>query len=305
MIDFAPVEEQLRQRIGLDPGSTGPGLVARAARARMSALGMIETEVDRYHEILSRSDCEFQALVEEVVVPESWFFRDERPFELLARRAVSGWLVDSSREPLRVLSVPCAGGEEPYSIALALIDRGLPTSRFHVDGLDVSRIVLETARRGVYTANSFRSRDLSFRDRHFRLTPEGYVLAAEVKSVVDFHAGNLLDPTLFANRPQYDMIFCRNLLIYFDEPARKQAIASLDRLLSPRGLLFVGHAEQLGLFRPRFRLTADRRCFAYERASEAGGEPKRLVDSSKRVLARVNRPTAGPPATISKRPHML
>ncbi len=121
-----------------------------------------------------------------MVIPESWFFRDEQPFAYLADRAAAGWLLDPARPPLRALSLPCAGGEEPYSIAMALLDRGLPAARFEVVAVDVSAPLLVSSRRAIYSENSFRSRDLTFRDRHFRATPAGFALADAVKAKVKF-----------------------------------------------------------------------------------------------------------------------
>ena len=88
---------------------------------------------------------ELQALIEEVAIPESWFFRDSRPFEILATFARSGWVERPDRKPLTVLSVPCAGGEEPYSIAMTLLEAGLPLERFRVDAVDVSERSLARA----------------------------------------------------------------------------------------------------------------------------------------------------------------
>ncbi len=273
MMSGDSVEELLRRRIGLDPATTGADLIARAARARMKAVGIDQAGAADYLALVNRSDSELQALVEEVVISESWFFRDEIPFALVADRAANGWITDPNRPPLRALSVPCARGEEAYSIAIALIDRGLPTLRFHVDAVDVSRSVIDSARLGVYTNYAFRSRDLSFRDRHFQDRTDGFALSKTVKAAVTFHQGNLLDPGLFAGRPPYDMIFCRNLMIYLDDGARERVLANLDRLLSPTGILFVGHAEQLGLLRRSFRPASDPGSFAFVRASSSSTFP--------------------------------
>jgi chemotaxis protein methyltransferase WspC len=113
------VERLLADRIGLDPSSVGDALIARGVHARMAALG-IRSKVDYDKALVERGD-EVQALVEEVVVPESWFFRDDRPFEILAGFVRDGWFADLARKPLTALSIPCAGGEEPYSIAMTLL----------------------------------------------------------------------------------------------------------------------------------------------------------------------------------------
>ena len=288
MMDGAAVGEWLRRRIGLDPSSGGPGLAARGLRARMKALAIPSAEWERYLALLERSETEAEALVDEVTVPESWFFRDEGPFAYLGGPIASRWLNDPARPPLRLLSVPCARGEEPYSAAIALLDRGLPPARFTVDAVDVSKPLLDAVRRGIYGDNAFRTSELAFRDRHFRPTASGYELRPELKRLVNTHHGNLIDPEFLADQRAYDVIFCRNLLIYFDEPARQRALANLDRLLSPDGILFVGHAEQLGILSPRFRPAGDRGTFAFERVAAppesgpaAAHAPRRARSASK------------------------
>ena len=178
------------------------------------------------------------------MVPESWFFRDARPFEVFREFARAGWLVDPARPPLSALSVPCAGGEEPYSIAMTLLEIGLPPGRFRVDAVDVSARSLARAIAGVYGPNSFRGVDGPIRSRYFRDQGGAFTIDPAVRSSVRFHLGNLLDPALLADRPAFDVVFCRNLLIYLDAPARAAAFASIGRLLADGGLLFLGHADR-------------------------------------------------------------
>ncbi len=98
----------LTNRIGLDPAAVGSTLISRAVRIRMNELGL--GDVDSYTSLISGSEIELQALIEEVVVPESWFFRDEVPFRQFQDHVRAGWVANPARLPLRVLSIPCAGG---------------------------------------------------------------------------------------------------------------------------------------------------------------------------------------------------
>jgi chemotaxis protein methyltransferase WspC len=236
------VDRLLADRIGLDPSTVGEGLIVRGVLARMSALGLRDR--GEYERVLVGSPEELQALVEEVVVPESWFFRDARPFEIFREFARAGWLIDPARPSLSVLSVPCAGGEEPYSIAMTLLEVGLTPGRFRVDAVDVSARSLARAIAGVYGPNSFRGVDGSTRSRYFHEQRGAYTVDPAVRSSVRFHLGNLLDPGLLADRPAFDVVFCRNLLIYLDAPARAAAFASIGRLLAEGGLLLLGHADR-------------------------------------------------------------
>jgi chemotaxis protein methyltransferase WspC len=277
MMPFSAVEELLRSRIGLDPDAAGRGLIARAARARMRALGLDPGETERYRRLLERSEPEFQALVDEVVVPESWFFRDSVPFELLADRARALVASDPGRA-FRALSMPCAGGEEPYSIAIALLRAGVGRDRLRIDAVDISHRALATAGRAVYSSNAFRSVDLTFRDRYFHPSEAGYALDRSVADLVRFHWANLLGPGLLSGEPAYDAVFCRNLLIYLDGPARERALENVDRLLAPDGLLVVGHAERLGVLGNRFQPAGPKGSFAFERVRQRTGPALSLTN---------------------------
>jgi chemotaxis protein methyltransferase WspC len=257
------VERLLAERIGLDPTSVGETLIARGVHVRMAALG-VRSKAD-YERILMENLDERQALVEEVVVPESWFFRDEKPFEVLARFA-QDWFVDRGRPPLTVLSIPCASGEEPYSIAMTLLEAGLPADRFRVDAVDVSARSLARAIAGVYGSNAFRGEASARRSSYFREQSGSFTLDLAVRSAVRFHLGNLLDPALLADRGPFDVVFCRNLLIYLDDESNARAFASLNRLVGDGGLLFLGHADRMEAVESSpFEPMADKGAFAYRK----------------------------------------
>jgi chemotaxis protein methyltransferase WspC len=263
----AEVQELLRRRIGLDPATAGRSQIERAMRDRMRALAIPEIDRSDYLRLLQSTEAEQQALVEEVVVPESWFFRDEAPFRLLSN-LIESWKNEDERPPFRVLSLPCARGEEPYSIAMMFLDHGVSPGSVQIDAVDISKRSLDAARAGLYSENAFRARDLGFRARYFERTSDGDVLSPSVKALVTFHEGNILDPNLFVGSPPFDVVFCRNLLIYVDEPARRIAIENLDRLVGRTGTLFLGHAESVILTGSALRSTGDRSCFAFRRAGE-------------------------------------
>ncbi len=126
---------------------------------------------------------------------------------------------------------------------MAMIDAGLPTGRFRIDAIDISGQALALASRGIYGGNSFRGQDLAFRERHFERLEQGYRIGDAVRSPVRFIQGNLLGADVPGGGETYDVVFCRNLLIYFDVDTQNRAIAVLKRLLAPQGMLFVGHSE--------------------------------------------------------------
>ncbi|HHJ81020.1 MAG TPA: hypothetical protein ENJ65_05255 [Candidatus Tenderia electrophaga] len=144
---------------------------------------------------------------------------------------------------LNVLSIPCSTGEEPYSIAMVLNGLGLSKEQFRIDAVDISTEVLKRARKGVYTENSFRGKDIAFRDKYFEHKKGRYAISADIKSTVNFVNKNVLDEDFMAGKGLYDVIFCRNLLIYFDYETKCKVLNTLAGLMSKRAMLVLGHAE--------------------------------------------------------------
>ncbi|GLH48498.1 MULTISPECIES: CheR family methyltransferase [Pseudomonas] len=265
----------LKERIGLDVASVGEAIIERAVRQRCQSSQSPSAEA--YWQHLQTSHDEQQALIEAVIVPETWFFRYPESFATLARLAQARLAEINQMRALRILSLPCSTGEEPYSIAMALLDAGLAPHQFKVQGMDVSPLSVERARRGVYGKNSFRGADLEFRDRHFTEDAGSYRIADRVREQVRLQVGNLLDPALLANEPTYDFVFCRNLLIYFDQPTQKQVFDVLKALTHVDGVLFIGPAEGSLLGRHGMRSIGVPQSFAFSRHVEPTPPPAPLV----------------------------
>jgi chemotaxis protein methyltransferase WspC len=253
----------LKERIGLDVTSVGPAIIERAVRQRSSASRALTA--DEYWHTLQGSRDEQQALIEAVIVPETWFFRYPESFTTLAKLAIQRLAEINNMRALRILSLPCSTGEEPYSIAMALLDAGLKPHQFKVEGMDVSPLSVEKAKRALYGKNSFRGQDTAFRERHFSIDEDGYRLDDRVLEQVRLQVGNLLDPALLASEPAYDFVFCRNLLIYFDLPTQQQVFEVLKRLTHVDGVLFIGPAEGNLLGRFGMRSIGIPQSFAFSR----------------------------------------
>ncbi len=231
----------LEEIAGISSGVLGEKNLARAVRERMSACKLSDEE--QYFDKARSSSCEMESLIEAVAVSETSFFRDKGPFTFLGRYVREEWARAPQAGLLRILSAPCSSGEEPYSIAIMLHETGLKSDEYQIDALDISRALLSKAERAVYTPHSFRGVADSLRSRYFTPVGREYALDDALRQGVHFIHGNLLDKRVLAGRGPYDVIFCRNLLIYFGTEARARLIHTIDRLLAERGLLFVGHAE--------------------------------------------------------------
>jgi chemotaxis protein methyltransferase WspC len=267
----AAIMALLRHIIGLNPDAIGPEVIARAVRHRMVQCSASDTQT--YLERIQTSEQELHALIEAVVVPETWFFRDQMPFAYLGRYVMVEWLPTHQHAVFRVLSLACSTGEEPYSIAMTLLDTGLAPQQVRIDAVDISHQALRQARGAVYGNHAFRGHDLQFRERYCEQSQEGYRICARVQSMVTFKHGNVLDAHLLTDQAPYSIIFCRNLLIYLDAAARSRALQVLDRLLTPHGILFVGYAETGLLLTSGYMPVHYPRAFAYQKG-EAPHDPQ-------------------------------
>jgi chemotaxis protein methyltransferase WspC len=279
------VEELLRETMGFHAPTVGTTPVEHAVRAGMARNGL--TVAQDYLKLLRDSQVEWTALVESIVVPETWFFRDREPFTALTRLVQAEWLPTHPTGKLRMLSVPCSTGEEPYSMSIALLDAGLPASRLEIDAIDISRKAITTAQRANYGKNSFRGKELAFRDKHFKFTAKAWCLKAQARQPVRFQVANILDEHCLPKTDTYDFIFCRNLLIYFDRPTQERVLRKLRGLLKDDGVLFVGSAEmpiatRTGFVTAHLPLSfACRKARPDDSATSAGGGPTKSATKSK------------------------
>lgn len=257
------LEHFLEEEIGLHSESIGRTTVQRVVRLRMETSGC--GDIQTYYARVRADKEELQALIDEVTVPETWFFRDREPFQYLNELISQQWPeVFQGRRMLRVLSVPCATGEEPYSVAMVMHDLGI-ANQVYIDAMDISTRALASARRAVYRNNAFRGDEGGRRGCYFQKVDAGYQLHDYVRERVTFLHGNILDPKSLRGECVYDIIFCRNLLIYFDRPVQVQAIDKLHRLLTNDGVLFVGHAETGRLMEGRFKSMKRPGTFAFKK----------------------------------------
>ncbi len=265
-MSLSAIIELLRTRIGLEPQSLGANALPEAINRRMRALKV--DDADAYAALLAASPLEFDELVNDVVVPETWFFRGAQLFAYLAEQIRKTTASRPAERPFRILSVPCSTGEEPYSMAIALAEAGVPSTHWMVDAVDLSTRNLTRARRGLFSNFSFRETSDALRNRYFRRVEGGWEIDPSLGEAVRFQQGNMLDPTFLASVEPFDLIFCRNLLIYLHTGARAQVISVLDRLLAPSGLLCMGHAEPLSLLEGRFQTIGSAAHFLFRRKEE-------------------------------------
>lgn len=264
---YRGVERFLSEVTGLDPESLGTKSIANAVDALMEAAQV--ARVDDYLAALKSGRENLEDLLEKVVVPETWFFRERESFNYLRTYVEEAGFLRFVTKPLRLLSAPCSTGEEPYSIAMALLDMGLPPERFRINAVDISARAIEIAKKAVYGKGSFRGEGGEQYESYFSRTEEGLRVAAHVTGLIHFCRDNLAMDHALPNHEPYDIVFCKNLLIYLTENGRRRLMANIERLLVPGGILFAGNSEVVSFLQNGYRPVRHAMSFACEKAGKA------------------------------------
>jgi len=239
---LAEIHRLLAEQAGLDLESLGRRSIAHAIDRRMERLGL-ESPRD-FLDLLRADPSRFRQWLDDIVVLETWFFRDPQALDCLRSEAAK-WRATGDHV-YRVLSAACSTGEEPYSMAMALREAGLGPEQFRVVGADVSDRALGTAREAVYAPRSFRELAPPYRalcDRWCEPAEGMRRVRADIRSAVEFRWGNLARADFLAGEPPFQAVFCRNVLIYFHAEARRVALSNLLRLTCPGGLVCCAPAE--------------------------------------------------------------
>ena len=235
------IKSILKKEIGLDTSTIGDSTIKKILNDRMRSNQI--TDLDEYYNFLSQNNEELNLLLETSVIPETWFFRDDKPFasilyNLLKQRH------NNPNKICKILCIPCSTGEEPYSLAIFLRNNGIPETAYEIQAIDISLNSIAIAEQGVYGKNSFRDENSrSHIEKHFSYKDSEYSLNNNIKSSVKFYRANILDLTTFPVKQIFDFILCRNLLIYFDIPTKAIAYANLNNILDENGILYIGHSE--------------------------------------------------------------
>jgi len=228
---------------------------------RLRALGMQNYE-DYYHFLKydPRKASEFRALFDAITINETNFFRDLPQLTALEREILPEMIAEKSRRGVRGLkiwSAGCATGEETYTLAIIVMEvLGKVLSQWHVEilAVDISEAALQKARQGVYRMSSVRNTPARILSKYFTAKGDRYVVKDEVKPLVKYMPLNLFDHDRMRLIRGMDVIFCRNVLIYFDQESKQQVIADLYDSLNPGGYLFLGSTESLHGISKAFKL---------------------------------------------------
>jgi chemotaxis protein methyltransferase CheR len=206
--------------------------------------------LDYYYALKDNDRGEWDRAWEALSVQETYFFRETAQINALVDRIIPDWFQKTSL-PFRIWSAACATGEEPYTIAMALAEKGLLSHPIEIFASDASPAALEKAQRGIYREKSFRSFSPALRQKYFQPVAGGSQLSPEIMNLVKFSRVNLLELGEVSPVARVQALFCRNVFIYFSRHSIRQTVAMMAAKMSPGAYLFVGASESL------LRLTTD------------------------------------------------
>ena len=261
----------LKERVGLHVRADGLQALRLALTARIEEMGDAVASTESYLRMFDAEagDEELRRLLPLVTVGKTSFFRDERQFEAL-RGLLPGLLARprSGGRPLAVWSAGCATGEEPYSLAMSAAEAGAAPDDVEIVATDVNPEAVAAAARGVYDARRVKEIPESLRESWFDRDADRYTVRAGLRRYINAIRPHNLVSSIFP-RPSsgagWDLIFCRNVIIYFDTATTQQVLAQFHQALNPGGYLFLGYSESLFRLFEGFELTEVAGAFLYRR----------------------------------------
>lgn len=212
---------------------------------------------------------ELQALINLMTVNETYFFREEYQFECLVRSILVEVVQRKRRhDPVRIWSVPSSSGEEPYSLAIYLLEHWPPVDDYDIELIasDIDTEILEKARQGRYDKRSIARLPEALLRKYFKSLPnDQYRIVDDLRHSVDFTLANITDLAQMRGYRDFDVVFCRNLLIYFDDTSRRIAAEALFNALRPGGFICLGHSESMSRITSLFTIRKFPEAIVYQK----------------------------------------
>jgi chemotaxis protein methyltransferase CheR len=250
---FKKFRALIYEKAGISMSDAKRSLVAGRLRKRLVALNL--ESYSEYYRYLKKDDPtsqqELQRFVDLLTTNETWFFREERHFEFM-RTELGG---RDRSQPIEIWSAASSSGEEPYSIAMTLAEMNGLSRPWQIHATDISSEILSKAKKGIYLKSRIKGLSDQLKRKYMLKGSGAYedylAIVPELKKKVSFHPYNLTSSPLPSKK--FDIIFCRNVLIYFDQETKKKVVRRLTGCLKPGGYFFPGHAESLHGFSDELR----------------------------------------------------
>ncbi|MCF8204815.1 MAG: protein-glutamate O-methyltransferase CheR [Methylotenera sp.] len=256
--DFQKFREFFYRKTGIHFDDNKRYFVDKRLVDRMEATGAADFREYFVALRFEREGQELQHLVNAMTVNETYFLREAYQFDCMSNDILNELVRIKPRgERLRIWSIPSSTGEEPYSIAMHLLEKwpGIDAHDVEILSSDIDTQVLDAAQRGVYSARSVANLPKSWLDKYFtRRSEHEWVISRDLVAAVEFSRVNLSDPADTRRFRDIDLIFCRNLLIYFDDQSRRAAAEAMYDALRPGGFVCLGHSESMSRISALYRV---------------------------------------------------
>lgn len=261
--EFTHIRDAIRQRLGIFYDDSKLILLKSRLQSRLAKRA--STSFTEYYRFLTAHpdrEAEWDELASVLSNNETFFFREPTQLDVLTTEVAHGARAQHGR--LHVWSAACSSGEEPLSIAMALLESGAAANMaVRISASDVSPRVLDRAASGFYRELSLRATPPALVQKYFSPVPGGFLIAERVKQMVEFFRINLVDARAASRVDPVDAIFCRNVLMYFDKATQKRVVEAFARVLRPQGYLFLGHAESIMQLTGRYEPIVTRKAIYY------------------------------------------
>jgi chemotaxis protein methyltransferase CheR len=266
--DFLKFQEYFYRKTGIRFEDTKRYFVDKRLVERIGHTGSAN-----FREYFSRlrfeaDGAELQALVNLMTVNETYFFREDYQFDCLVNSILPEIVArKKDKGPIRIWALPSSSGEEAYTIAMCLIERwpGIQDHDVEIISSDIDTNILAHAKAGLYSARSTMHVPEAYLRKFFTKTSGGFQIDDALRSAVEFTRVNLQDPSDVRPYRNFDIIFCRNLLIYFDDVSRKQAAETFYDALLPGGFILLGHSESMSRISSLFHVRKFKDAIVYQR----------------------------------------
>lgn len=266
--EFRRLCEFVYRRTGMIFGEAKRYYVERRISERMAAIGA-KTFPDYFTFLRGDVNGEVEQFVNIMTVNETYFLREQDQLECLTSQILDQRLqVKPNSEPIRIWSIPCSTGEEPYSIAIWLLEHWpqVDAHQIEIVGSDINTEVLGAAREGYFGQRALMHLNPQLVTKYFEPAGEGqWRIIEDLRGSVNFTSANLVDPAGTGVHGRFDVIFCRNVLIYFDDAARRTAAENLYENLAPGGFICLGHSESMSRISPLFEAVRCNNSIVYQR----------------------------------------
>jgi chemotaxis protein methyltransferase CheR len=268
--EFRRLCEFIYRRTGMVFTEAKRYYIERRLVERMSIAGSVSF-ASYFARLRTDVDREIERLINAVTVNETYFYREDHQLRCMTNDLLADRLKHKARgETIRIWSVPCSTGEEPFSIAIWLLENWRLVDQYDIEivGSDIDTTVMEKAHAGVFGKRALMRLTDDLVRRYFE--PQGaeiWKIIEELRESVLFTPVNIVDPVETRQHGRFDIIFCRNVLIYFDDASRRVAAENLYENLMPGGFICLGHAESMSRISPLFSVRRFTDAIVYQKAT--------------------------------------